>query len=92
MLKFTVALFVFAIAGSASAAGWRSLRADGSDEASFTKSVAALQDKLSPARLYVLNRALQDLWTQGAASAEAPAVHMACTVARPMTGTSKRMS
>ena len=71
MLKLTVAVLVFAIAGSASAAGWRSLRTDGSDEASFTKSVAALQDKLSPARLHVFNSALQDLWTQGTESAEA---------------------
>jgi hypothetical protein len=71
MLKLTVAVLVFAIAGSASAAGWRWLRTDGSDEASFMRSVAALQDKLSPARLYVFNRALQDLWLQGAESAEA---------------------
>lgn len=71
MLKLTVAVLICAIASSASAAGWRSLRTDGSDEASFTKSVAALQDKLPPARLYVFNLALQDLWVQGTQSAEA---------------------
>ena len=56
--------------GAAGAAGWRSLRVDGTSEASFTQSVTALQDKLSPARLYVFTLALQDLWVQGTKSAE----------------------
>lgn len=71
MLKLTVALLAVALAGTASAAGWRSLRLDASDEASFTKSVAAFEEKLSPARHYVFALALQDLWVQGTQSAEA---------------------
>ena len=35
MLKLTVAVLAVALAGTASAAGWRSLRVDGSSEASL---------------------------------------------------------
>ena len=71
MLKLTIAVLAVALAGTASAAGWRSLRVDASSEASFTESVAAFQQKLSPARNYVFLRALQDIWVQGTKSAEA---------------------
>jgi len=71
MLKLTVAVLAVALAGTASAAGWRSLRVDASSEASFTESMAAFQEKLSPARNYVFLRALQDIWVQGTKSAEA---------------------
>ena len=43
MLKLTVAVLAVALAGTASAAGWRSLRIDGSSDASFTTSLAAFQ-------------------------------------------------
>ena len=71
MVKLTVTLFAVALAGSASAAGWRSLRVDGSSEASFATSVAEFQDRLSPARYQVFLMALKDVWEQGAKSAEA---------------------
>ena len=71
MLKLTVAMLAVALAGTASAAGWRSLRVDGSSEEGFTKSVAAFESKLSPARHYVFALALQDLWVQGTQSAGA---------------------
>jgi hypothetical protein len=71
MLKLTIAVLAVALAGSASAAGWRSLRVDGSSEDGFTKSVAAFEAKLSPARYYVFLRALQDVWVAGTNGAEA---------------------
>ena len=71
MLKLTIAVLTVTLAGTACAAGWRSLRIDGSSEASFTKSVAALQQKLAPERQYVFVRALQAIWAQGAKAAEA---------------------
>jgi hypothetical protein len=60
-----VAVLAVALAGTANAAGWRSLRVDGSSEASFVESVAAFQHKLSPGRRHVFERALQDIWVQG---------------------------
>lgn len=71
MLKLTVAVLAVGLAGTASAAGWRSLRVDGSSEASFAESVAAFQQKLSPARRLVFDLALQDIWIQGTKGAEA---------------------
>jgi hypothetical protein len=71
MLKLTVAVLALALAGTASAAGWRSLRIDASSEASFTESVAALQEKLSKARGYVFALALQDIWMRGREDATA---------------------
>ena len=71
MLKLTVAVLAIALAGTASAAGWRSMRIDASSEASFTESVAALQEKLSTARSYVFALALQDIWMQGREEATA---------------------
>jgi len=71
MLKLTVAVLAVALAGTASAARWRSLRVDGSSEASFAESVTALQQKLTKARGYVFALALQDVWVQGTKDAEA---------------------
>lgn len=71
MPKLTVAVLAVVIACSASAAGWRSLRIDGSSEASFESSVAAMKEKLSPGRRYAFTMALQDVWVRGAQSARA---------------------
>jgi hypothetical protein len=71
MLKLTVALLALALAGTAGAEGWRSLRVDGSSEDAFGKSLAAFKEKLSPARRYVLSHALRDIWIQGTKAAEA---------------------
>lgn len=71
MLKLTIAVVAVALAGTASAAGWRSMRLEASDGVTFANSVAAFEEKLSPARLYVFTLALQDLWVQGTQSAEA---------------------
>jgi hypothetical protein len=71
MLKLTVAVLAIALAGSASAAGWRSMRIDASSEASFKTSLEAFKEKLSPARQQVLGLALQDIWTQGTKEANA---------------------
>lgn len=71
MLKLTVAVLAFALAGSASAAGWRDLRVDGSSEDAFAKSLGAFKAKLSPPRASVFGEALKDIWIQGAKAAEA---------------------
>jgi len=72
MLKpIVAAVLVVALSGTASAAGWRSLRLDARDEASFTQSVGAFQEELSPERWYAFRVALQDIWYQGARSAAA---------------------
>jgi hypothetical protein len=71
MLKLTVAVLAIALAGNASAGGWRSLRIDASSEASFKISLEAFNDKLSPARQEVLGLALQDIWAQGTKEANA---------------------
>jgi hypothetical protein len=65
MLKLAIAMFAVALAGSASAAGWRSLRVDASSEAAFEQSLAEFKDKLSPARRYVFGEALKDIWIRG---------------------------
>jgi hypothetical protein len=65
MLKVTVAMLAVALAESASAAGWRSLRVDASSEVAYSESIAVLQDKLSPSRRHAFARALQDIWTEG---------------------------
>ena len=65
MLKLTVVILGVALAGTASAAGWRSMRIDASSEASFNESVAALQDKLPRVRRQVLEQSLKDIWAQG---------------------------
>ncbi|HEX5045740.1 MAG TPA: hypothetical protein VFX89_01370 [Gammaproteobacteria bacterium] len=71
MLRLTVAVLAVVLTGTASAAGWRSLQVDGSSEEAFSKSVAAFEEKLTPARRYVFTLALRDVWLQGAKSAEA---------------------
>ena len=45
MLKLTVAVLAVALAGTASAAGWRSLRVDASSEAAFEQSLAVFKDE-----------------------------------------------
>jgi hypothetical protein len=47
------------------------LRLDGTSEDGFSKSVAAFQQKLTPARRYVFALALEDIWNQGTRSAKA---------------------
>lgn len=71
MLKLTVAVLALALAGTAGAAGWRSLRVDASSEAAFEQSLAELKDKLSPGRRYVLGEVLKDIWLHGNQIAEA---------------------
>jgi uncharacterized membrane protein len=71
MQKLTIAVLAFALAGTAGAAGWRTLRIDGSSEAAVTKSVAAFQQTLSPARRQVFEEALQDIWIQRTRDAKA---------------------
>jgi hypothetical protein len=71
VLKLTVAVLATALAGAANAAGWRSLRLDAHDEASFKKSVAAFEEQLTPARRYAFKLALKDIWNQGTRAAAA---------------------
>jgi hypothetical protein len=71
MLKLTVAVLAIALAGTASAAGWRSLRVDGTSEVGFAESLAAFEKKLSPSRRYALTLALQEIWLQGTRKASA---------------------
>jgi hypothetical protein len=71
MLKLTLAVLAVALAGTASAAGWRSMRIDASSETDFTASVSALRDKLPEARRHVLDLALNDIWVHGAQAAAA---------------------
>src|SRR5262245_49929312 len=70
MLKFTIAILAVALAGSASAAGWRSLRVDASSKESFDTSVAQFKEKLPPARYQVFLMALADIWERGTENAE----------------------
>ena len=71
MQKLTVVVLAVAFAGTASAAGWRHLRVDGSSEEAFSRSMTAFKDELSPAREYVFGEALKDIWNEGAKAAEA---------------------
>ena len=71
MLKLIVAVVVVALASTASAAGWRSLRMDASSEARFRASVVAFQQKLPAAHRYVFAQSLQDIWLQATKSAKA---------------------
>ena len=61
MLKITVAVLAVALAGTASAGGWRDLRIDGSSEASFAESMEAFKEKLPRDRLYVFVLAMQEI-------------------------------
>jgi hypothetical protein len=71
MLKLTVAVLAIVLAGTAGAAGWRSLRVDATDEAAFAESLGAFEDKLSPSRRYAFTLALQEIWLQGTRNANA---------------------
>ena len=71
MLKLTVAVLAVALAGAASADGWRNLRIDGSSEASFAVSVEAFKDKLPLPKRYAFAHALNDIWVQGVTAAKA---------------------
>ena len=71
MLKLTVAVLAFALAGSASAAGWRDLRVDGSNEEAFAQSLETFQKKLSPSRRMAFFRSLLDVELEGRERASA---------------------
>jgi len=71
MLKLTVAVLAFALAGTASAAGWRKLQIDASSEAAFKQSVATLQKKLSPSRRAAFAGSLRDIEQDGETRARA---------------------
>lgn len=71
MLKLAVAVVAVAVAGAASALGWRSLRVDATGEAAFAESVALFEEKLSPSRRYAFALALQDIRLQGTKEANA---------------------
>ena len=70
MLKLTVAVLAVALAGTASAAGWRDLRIDASSAASYSESIATFQQKLTPSRRIAFARSLQDVWLRGSQLAE----------------------
>jgi hypothetical protein len=71
MLRLTIAVVAIVFAGSAGAAGWKSLKVDGSSETAFAESLSVFKDKLSPTRRYVFGEALKDIWVQGVKQAEA---------------------
>lgn len=71
MLKLTLAILAVVLAGTASAAGWRSLRIDASNEDAFNRSVSAFTDKLPRVRRVVFERSLQDIWVEGVNAAQA---------------------
>ena len=72
MLKLKIAATVLAIAFASSAsAGWRSMRVEAADLATFEESVAAFEGELSTARHYVFMLALQDIWARGLERASA---------------------
>jgi hypothetical protein len=73
MLKVTIGVLAVALAGSAGAAGWRSMRIDASSQDSFNESVTALQDKLPRVRRHVFEESLKDIWAEGTKAAEADA-------------------
>jgi hypothetical protein len=70
MVKTIVTVLALIVSGTATAAGWRDLRVDGSSEEAFAKSVALLQDKLSPSRRVAFAVSLQDIWFHGSRLAE----------------------
>jgi hypothetical protein len=71
MLKLTAGVLAIVLAGSASAAGWRSLRIDASSEQAFNESVGVFREKLPYVRHYVFVRSLQDVWLAGTEAARA---------------------
>lgn len=71
MLRLTVAVLAFALASTASAAGWRKLQIDASSEAAFNQSVATFQKKLSPSRRAAFAGSLRDIEQEGKTRARA---------------------
>ena len=71
MLRLTVAVLAFALAGTVSAAGWRKLQIDASSEAAFNQSVATFQKKLSPSRRAAFAGSLRDIEEEGKTRARA---------------------
>jgi uncharacterized membrane protein len=71
VLKITLAVVALALAGTASAGGWRKLSIDASSEAAFKESVATFQDKLSPSRRVAFDQSLQDIRNAGMERARA---------------------
>lgn len=71
MLRLTVTVLAVALAGTAGAAGWRSLRVDASSHVAFGQSLAEFKDKLTPARRYTFGESLQDIWVAGVETAAA---------------------
>jgi hypothetical protein len=71
MLRITTGLLAVVLAGSAGAAGWRSMVIDASSEGSFNESVLALKEKLPPVRRHVFEQSLLDIWVQSTKAAEA---------------------
>ena len=71
MLKLTVTVLAVALAGSASAAGWRSLRIDASSEVAFEQSLADFKEKLKAPRRHVFGEALKDIWIARSLAAQA---------------------
>ena len=70
MLKPTVAALAIALAGTASADGWRSLRVDASSDAAFERSLVAFKGELSPEQRQAFGEALKDIWMAGTQAAE----------------------
>lgn len=71
MTKITAVLLALAVAGTANAAGWRSMHIDASSEDSFNESVIAFREKLPSVRRQVFERSLQDIWVAGMKAAQA---------------------
>ena len=71
MLKVMYAVLAVALAGTASAAGWRKLQIDASSEAAFNQSVATFQKKLSPSRRAAFAGSLRDIEEEGKTRATA---------------------
>jgi hypothetical protein len=71
MLKVTVAVLAVALAGTASAAGWRKLQIHASSEAAFQDSVATFEQKLSPSRRVAFTKSLEDIKREGTQRATA---------------------
>ena len=68
MSKVVFAVLALVLAGTANA-GWRKLTIDGSTEADFVESVAALKRELSKVRAVELDLALNDIWVSNQISA-----------------------
>lgn len=71
MLKLTIAMLAVALASSASADGWRSLRVDGSSDAELDRSLTEFRERLTNGRRYAFGLALQEIWLRGTKDAEA---------------------